>query len=158
MVGLQATAIKTQLGPLLNGIVVYDFWLPWASFATDASREFLKKYQARSAAAGVDLLGYYLPPFGYALMEIVEQAVKGAGSTDDAKLADFMRKATFKTIVGDIKFNKEGEWETAQVLAVQFQGVQGNGVDQFKDPKTEVILWPDKYSTGKIIYPYDPKK
>ena len=22
--------IKTQLGPLLNGIVVYDFWLPWA--------------------------------------------------------------------------------------------------------------------------------
>ena len=158
MVGLQATAIKTQLGPLLNGIVVYDFWLPWASFATDASREFLKKYQARSAAAGVDLLGYYLPPFGYALMEIVEQAVKGAGSTDDAKLADFMRKATFKTIVGDIKFNKEGEWETAQVLAVQFQGVQGNGVDQFKDPKTEVILWPDKYKTGNIIYPYDPKK
>src|SRR5882762_7102778 len=158
MVGLQATAIKTQLGPLLNGIVVYDFWLPWASFATDASREFLKKYQARSAAAGVDLLGYYLPPFGYALMEIVEQAVKGAGSTDDAKLADFMRKATFKTIVGDIKFNKEGEWETAQVLAVQFQGVSGNGVDQFKDPKTEVILWPTKYATGKIIYPYDPKK
>ena len=33
MVGLQATAIKTQLGPLLNGIVVYDFWLPWAGFA-----------------------------------------------------------------------------------------------------------------------------
>ena len=158
MVGLQATAIKTQLGPLLNGIVVYDFWLPWAGFASDEGRDFVKKYQSKSAAAGVDLLGYYLPPFGYALMEIVEQAVKGAGSTDDAKLADFMRKATFKTIVGDIKFNKEGEWETAQVLAVQFQGVQGNGVDQFKDPKTEVILWPAKYSTGKIIYPYDPKK
>ena len=28
MVGLQATAIKTQLGPLLNGFVNYDFWLP----------------------------------------------------------------------------------------------------------------------------------
>src|SRR6516225_1269823 len=28
MVGLQATAIKTQLGPLLNGFVTYDFWLP----------------------------------------------------------------------------------------------------------------------------------
>ena len=42
-----------------------------------------------------------------------------------------MRKATFKTVVGDIKFNKEGEWETAQVMAVQFQGVQGNGVEQF---------------------------
>jgi ABC-type branched-subunit amino acid transport system substrate-binding protein len=28
MVGLQSTAIKVQLGPLLNGIVDYDFWLP----------------------------------------------------------------------------------------------------------------------------------
>jgi len=47
MVGLQATAIKTQLGPLLNGIVVYDFWLPWAGFASDDGREFVKKYQAK---------------------------------------------------------------------------------------------------------------
>jgi branched-chain amino acid transport system substrate-binding protein len=158
MVGLQATAIKTQLGPLLNGIVVYDFWLPWAGFATDAAREFLKKYQARSAAAGVDLLGYYLPPFGYAIMQVVEQAVIGAGGTDDAKLADFCRKNNFKTIVGDIKFNTEGEWTEAQVLAVQFQGISGNSVDQFRDPKTEVILWPTKYKTGDIQYPYDPKK
>ena len=158
MVGLQATAIKTQLGPLLNGIVVYDFWLPWAGFASDEGRDFVKKYQTRSAAAGVDLLGYYLPPFGYALMQVVEQAVKGAGGTDDTKLADFARKNTFKTVVGDIKFNAEGEWETAQVMAVQFQGVKGNDVDQFRDPKTEVILWPTKYRTGNIIYPYDPKK
>jgi branched-chain amino acid transport system substrate-binding protein len=42
------------------------------------------------------------------------------------------------------------------VMAVQFQGVSGNGLDQFKDPKTEVILWPKKYATGKIIYPYNP--
>lgn len=158
MVGLQATAMKTQLGPLLNGIVVYDFWLPWAGFATDAGRDFLKKYQAKAAEAGVDLLGYYLPPFGYALMQVVEQAVKGAGGTDDAKLAEFCRKNTFKTVVGDFKFNAEGEWESAQVMAVQFQGIKGNGVDQFKDPKTEVILWPGKYKTGNIIYPYDPTK
>ena len=158
MVGLQATAIKTQLGPLLNGIVVYDFWLPWAGFASDEGRDFVKKYQTKSAAAGVDLLGYYLPPFGYALMQVVEQAVKGTGGTDDAKLAEFARKNTFKTVVGDIKFNAEGEWETAQVMAVQFQGVSGNGVDQFRDPKTEVILWPTKYKTGNIIYPYDPTK
>jgi branched-chain amino acid transport system substrate-binding protein len=158
MVGLQATAIKTQLGPLLNGIVVYDFWLPWAAFATDEARAFLKKYQAKSAEAGVDLLGYYLPPYGYALMQVVEQAVTGAGGTDDAKLAEFARKNTFKTIVGDIKFNAEGEWETPKVLAVQFQGIKGNDVDQFRDPKTEVILWPKQYKTGNIIYPYDPKK
>ena len=156
MVGLQATAIKTQLGPLLNGIVVYDFWLPWAGFASDEGREFLKKYQAKSAEAGVDLLGYYLPPFSYGRMQVIEQAVKATGGTNDEKLAEYCRKNTFKTVVGDVSFNDEGEWSVAQVLAVQFQGVSGNGVDQFKDPKTEVILWPKKYATGKIIYPYNP--
>jgi branched-chain amino acid transport system substrate-binding protein len=156
MVGLQATAIKTQLGPLLNGIVVYDFWLPWAGFASDEGREFVKKYQTKSEAAGVDILGYYLPPFAYARMQLIEQAVKAVGSTDDAKLAEYCRKSTFKTMVGDVSFNDQGEWATAQVLAVQFQGVSGNGVDQFKDQKTEVILWPTKYKTGNIIYPYAP--
>jgi branched-chain amino acid transport system substrate-binding protein len=156
MVGLQATAIKTQLGPLLNGIVVYDFWLPWAGFASDDGREFVKKYQTKSAEAGVDILGYYLPPFSYARMEVIAQAVTATGGTNDEKLADYCRKTTFKTVVGDVAFNAEGEWATAQVMAVQFQGVSGNGVDQFKDPKTEVILWPKKYATGKIIYPYNP--
>jgi len=156
MVGLQATAIKQQLGPLLNGIVCYDFWLPWAGFATDAGRDFLKKYQAKAADAGVDALGYYLPPFAYARMELIEQAVKGAGGTNDDKLAEFCRKNTFKTMVGDISFNDDGEWSFAQVVAVQFQGIQGNGIEQFRDPKTEVILWPKKYKTGDVIYPYKP--
>jgi branched-chain amino acid transport system substrate-binding protein len=158
MVGLQATAIKTQLGPLLNDIVVYDFWLPWAGFATDEGRAFVKKYQTKAADAGVDLLGYYLPPFGYAMMQVVAQAVTATGGTDDDKLAEYARKSTFKTVVGDIKFNPDGEWQTAQVMAVQFQGVTGNGVEQFTNPKTEVILWPKQYRTGNIIYPYDPKK
>lgn len=156
MVGLQATAIKTQLGPLLNGIVVYDFWLPWAGFASDQGRAFVKKYQAKAAGAGVDSLGYYLPPFAYARMEVVEQAVKAAGGTNDDKLAEACRKNTFKTIVGDIKFNAEGEWNEPQVMAVQFQGISGNGVEQFTNPKSEVILWPQKFKTGNIIYPYKP--
>jgi len=158
MVGLQATAIKTQLGPLLNGIVVYDFWLPWAKFASAEGLAFLKKYQSKSEAAGVDTLGYYLPPFAYARMQVIEQAVKATGGTNDDKLAEHLRKTTYKTVVGDVAFNDQGEWATAQVLAVQFQGVQGNGVEQFTKPETEVILWPKQYATGKMQYPYDPKK
>ena len=88
----------------------------------------------------------------------MQQAVTAAGTTEDAKLAEALRKNTFKTVVGDFKFNAAGEWETAQVMAVQFQGIQGNGVEQFTNPKTEVILWPAKYKTGNIIYPYNPKK
>ena len=154
MVGLQSTAIKMQLGPLLNGIVDYDFWLPWSGLANDESLEFLKKYQARAPSAGVDALGYYLPPFGYAYMQVLQQAVESAKSLDQEKLADALRQGTFKTVVGDIKFGPGGEWVEPRVLTVQFQGITGNDIGQFRDPKTEVILWPPALKTGTIIYPY----
>jgi branched-chain amino acid transport system substrate-binding protein len=161
MVGLQATAIKTQLGPLMNGIVNYDFWLPWSGLANDEALTFLKKYQEKSPAAGVDTLGYYLPPFGYAYMQVLQQAIEGTKSLDDEKLADYLRKNTFKSAVGDIKFGPNGEWVEPRVLEVQYQGITGGDLDQFRKPETEVVLWPDslKKQPGTIQYPYtDAKK
>src|SRR5262249_58912538 len=43
MVGLQATAFKTQLGPLLNGFINYETWVP--SMMTPSADAFLKVYQ-----------------------------------------------------------------------------------------------------------------
>ena len=154
MVGLQSTAIKVQLGPLMNGIVDYDFWLPWSKLATPASLEFLKKYQAEAPAQGIDALGYYLPPFAYAYMQVLQQAVEASQSLNDDRFADALRKDTFKTIVGDIKFGPNGEWIEPRVLAVQFQNVKSNDMEQFRDPKTEVILWPPELKTGEVQYPY----
>ena len=159
MVGLQSTAIKVQLGPLLNGIVDYDFWLPWSGLANDEAKDFLKQYQAKAASAGVDPLGYYLPPFAYGDMQVLQQAVEGTKSLDQDKLADYLRSHTFKTVVGDVKFGPTGEWAEARVMEVQFQNVKANDMEQFKDPKTEVILWPPALKTGDVIYPYtDAKK
>ena len=158
MVGLQATAIKTQLGPLLNGIVDYNFWLPTPAFATPEAMDMLKRYQAKSADAGVDLLGYYLPPFAYSMMQVLQQAVEATKSLDDEKLAAYMRVTTFQTVAGPIQFNEQGEWVEARVLEVQFQNVQGNGVEQFRDLTAEKILWPPAYKTGDVIYPYSDIK
>ncbi|MDR3532121.1 MAG: amino acid ABC transporter substrate-binding protein [Rhodopila sp.] len=154
MVGLQATAIKTQLGPLLNGIVDFDFWQPVGSYATPEALDFLKRYQAKSAAAGVDLLGFYLPPFAYSDMQVLQQAVEGVGSLDQQKLADYLRSHTFHTVAGDITFGPSGEWTESRVLEVQFQNVKGNDVEQFKDPKVEVVLYPPSLKNGNVIYPY----
>jgi branched-chain amino acid transport system substrate-binding protein len=154
MVGLQSTAIKSQLGPLLNGIVNYDFWLPWAKFATPEAKDFLKVYQSRAAGAGVDTLGYYLPPFAYGYMQVLQQAVEGTKSLDQSKLADYMRSHTFKTTAGDVKFAPGGEWTEARVLEVQFRGLKNNDPAQFTDPNTEVILWPPEDKTATIAYPY----
>ena len=158
MVGLQATAIKTQLGPLLNGIVDYDFWQPVGAYATPEALDFLKRYQARSAAAGVDLLGFYLPPFAYSDLQVLQAAVEGVGGLDQQKLADYLRSHTFKTVAGNITFGPNGEWTEARVLEVQFQNVKGNDVEQFKDPKVEVVLYPPSLKNGNVIYPYADAK
>ena len=158
MVGLQATAIKAQLGPLLNGIVDYDFWLPVGDFASPDALAFLAKYQEKAAGAGVDALGYYLPPFAYSDMQVLGQTIEGTKSLDQDKLADYLRTHTFHTIVGDIAFGPNGEWTTPRVLAVQFQGITGHEIDQFMDPKKEVILWPSEYRSGDLRYPYSDAK
>ena len=158
MVGLQSTPIKVQLGPLLNGIVNYDFWLPWTKLATPEGLAFLKKYQAEAPGMGVDVLGYYLPPFGYAYMQVLQQAIESTKSLDDNKLAEALRTGTFKTIVGDIKFGANGEWLEPRVMEVQFQNVKANDMEQFRDPGTEVVLWPPALKTGDIQFPYTDVK
>ena len=158
MVGLQATAIKTQLGPLLNGFVNYDFWLPIDKMIFPGVAEFMKRYQARAAAEGVDVLGYYIAPWGYAQMQVVQQAVEATKSLDDDKLADYVRTSTFKTLVGDVRFGAQGEWAESRVLMVQFQHITGNDVGQFKDISTQVVIWPAQYKSGEMIYPYEKAK
>jgi branched-chain amino acid transport system substrate-binding protein len=159
LVGLQFTSIKTQLGPQLNGIVNYDFWEPAPTLKSAEVSEFLKKYQAKAAGAGVDPLGYYLPPFAYANLQVLAAAVESTKSLDQDKIADFLRSSTIKTIVGDIKWGPNGEWAEARVLAVQFHDVKGGDLEQFRDDSKQTILWPAKYATGKVVYPYtDVKK
>lgn len=158
MVGLQSTVFKTKLGPALNGYVNYDFWLPTKSLTFPGTAEFLQTYQERAGKEGVDPLGYYMGPFGYAYMEVLGQSVTGTNSIDQDKLADHMRKTTFKTIVGDVKFAPNGEWAKSRVLQVQFRGIKGNGVEQFKDPNTQVIITPTDIKSGEVVYPYEKAK
>ena len=158
LVGLQYASIKQQLGPMLNGIVNYDFWEPAKTLEFPGVEEFLKKYQAKAASEGVDPLGYYLPPFAYANLQVLQAAVEGTKSLDQDKLADWLRKNTIKTIVGDLAFGSNGEWKEARVLQVQFHDVQGSDLDQWKTDAKQTILWPDKYATGKAAYPYTSAK
>jgi len=159
MVGLQSAALKTQLGPLLNGMVNYDFWLPAPTMQFPGIMDLLKKYQAKAPGEGVDPLGYYMPPYAYAYLQVLGEAVEGTKGLDQDKLAAYMHDHTFKTVAGDIKFGENGEWAQARVLQVQFQGVKGNDVEQFKNPDTQVIVAPQQYVSGKVRYPYgDAKK
>ena len=155
MVGLQATAFKTQLGPLLNGIVNYETWLPVKSMDFPGAMDLLKKYQERAPGAGTDPLGYYMPVWAYADLQVLGQAIAATQSLDEDKLADYMRNATFKTVVGDVKFGPQGEWAEERTLAAQFQNIKSNSIDEFRNPSKEKIIYPPQFKSGDIIYPYE---
>jgi ABC-type branched-subunit amino acid transport system substrate-binding protein len=78
MVGLQFTTVMTSLGPMLNGIVNYDFWAPESTMMFPGIKEFFAEYQKRAKEAGVDTLGYYLPPFAYSAVQILGSPSRAA--------------------------------------------------------------------------------
>jgi branched-chain amino acid transport system substrate-binding protein len=153
MIGLQLTPIKAQLGSLLNGLVINENYVPEPTMKFPGIDAFLAKYQERARGAGVDPIGFW-SPFGYAELQVLSQAVAAVGAIDQAKIADYMHKAAFKTIIGDVKFGALGEWEKSRILYIQYQNIRDNDINQFRQAGKAVILSPREFKSGELIYPY----
>jgi len=81
--------------------------------------------------------------------------VTATNSLKDEALADYMRKTTFDTVIGPITFGKDGEWTTPRIICLQFQGVSGGDLDQFKDWKRQVVVYPKEYKSVELVYPFE---
>jgi branched-chain amino acid transport system substrate-binding protein len=155
MVGLQATVFKQQLGPLLNGWINYETWVPSKHFLNPDVEAFLKEYQSRAKAAGVDPLGYYLGTWGYAYIEVLGKAVEATKSLNDDKIAEYLRSNPVRTIMGDIRFGKNGEWAESGMMQVQYKGIKGNDLEQFRGMDTQVVVDPPRFATGEAVVPFE---
>ena len=154
MVGLQFASIMTALGPKLNGIVNYDFWVPEPTLKFEGVEAFLAKYQEAAKGQGVDPLGFYLQPYAYAYLQVLEQAINATKSMDHAKVGAHMRTSTYDTVVGKVSFAPNGEWAKTRVLMVQYQGVKDNELATFAKQGTRVVLYPPEWKSGNINFPY----
>jgi len=154
LAGLQAAAIKMQLGEAANGVVNVDLWEPVPPMQFPGVMDFIKKYQAKAPAEGVDLLGYFLPPFAYSELQVLGQAIEASKTLDNDKLAEYMHSHPFHTIEGDLAFGPDGEWTEGRPIWVQYHDIKGHDVEQFREPKTVTILSPPQYKTGDLAYPY----
>ena len=112
------------------------------------------RYSVKPAAAGIDPLGFAWGPFAYAAGQVLMQAVAETKSLDHDKPAAYMHKAKFNTVAGDFSFAQDGEWSQTRQVWTQFQNVQPNNLDQFRDGKVQPIVWPIESKTGNVIYPY----
>jgi len=87
------------------------------------------------------------------------EAVKGVNSIDDDKIAAYLRKTTFKTIMGDWAYGPGGEWTKSGMMQVQYHSIkEGAGLETWKGMSYQTVLTPPALATGKVIYPYEKAK
>ncbi|WP_130736051.1 amino acid ABC transporter substrate-binding protein [Flavobacterium sp. J27] len=154
MIGPQSALVKTQLGPLLNGFVNYEYWVPVPKMNFNGISEMLEKYQHEAIKENIDALGFYVAPLAYAQMQVLEQAINNTGSLEDEKLSNYCRNNHFETVMGNIHFGTNGEWNQPRVVQVQFQNIKNNNIETFMDSSCQVVVSPDAYVSGKFIYPF----
>ena len=155
MIGMLVTPIKVQLGPVANGLIVGENFAAALAPKIPGSADFLKRYGEKAAAVQIDSLGFAWGPFAYSAGQTLAQAVTETKSLDHDKLAEYMHKASFKTVSGDFSFGADGEWSKARMVWTQVQNAQPNNLDQFRDGKAQPIVWPPEAKTGTLIYPYE---
>ncbi len=158
MIGLLITPIKMQLGPMLDGIVIMESFVPAPTFNFPGVADVLKRYREKAKGEKIDPFGHGFVPFGYAAGQVLAQAVEGAKTLDNNKLAEYVHGHTFQTVVGDISYTADGTWTEPRTLFTQFQSVAANNLQQWSDDKVQPILWPPQYKTGTMIYPYAEAK
>lgn len=155
MIGLLATPLKLKMGPEMNGYVNNaEVFVPIPTFDFPGVKELLAKYHTQAKGKGIDPFGYNFAPYGYAAGQVLAQAVQATKSVDHAKLADYMRSHEFDTVVGKIKFGKDGEWATPRMVVTQWQHLKGHSLDELGDLKKWVVVWPPEHKTGDLAYPF----
>ena len=154
MVGLQFTPIMVSLGSLMNGVINFTSYAPEKTMEFPGVQDFLTRYAKRAVEEKVDPLGFYLPPYTYAIGQMLEQAVTATKSLNHKVLAGWLHKNELKTIVGAIRFDELGERARPAVPMVQFQNVADKDLDQFRKPGKQVIVTPP-YKSGEAIVPFE---
>ena len=114
MIGMLVTPIKVQLGPIANGLITGENFAAASGKQISGAADFLKRYGER--AAHIDPLGFAWGPFAYSAGQVLEQAVTATNSLDHDKLAEYMHKASFKTVSGRLLIRKG--WRMVDVAHV----------------------------------------
>lgn len=153
MSGMQYGTNMESLGSMINGIVNYNTYVPELNLP--GTKAFLARYAQLAPKAGADPLGFYVAPFNYASGQALEQAITATKSLNDKVLAKYLHEHEMKTIVGPIRYNKEGEWANPRVMTIQFRGIVDKNLEQFRQPGKEVVLAPDQFKTGDLVWPFE---
>jgi len=134
--GSQATTLPAwpQLGAAGEGVVGTTVSWPNQGFPGLSNlQQFFKQRNEQD-----------IPTYGvvaYAILQVLQQAVEGAKTTDQTKLRHYILSGhVFRTAAGDIKYQSNGTPTYSQIVLQYI-----NGQNQ--------VVWPEKVATGKLVVP-----
>jgi branched-chain amino acid transport system substrate-binding protein len=115
--GITSDEFATIGGPAVIGTLM--------TFPPDPrNRPEAKDVLAKFKAKNYDPEAYTL--YSYAVVEVYKQAAEGAKSVDPKKMAAFIHSgATFKTVIGDLKYDKKGDITRPDYVMYEWKQVAG---------------------------------
>lgn len=133
--GSQVTTLSAwpKLGSAAEG--VFGTTVSWPSQPYQGLAELADAFKAR----GHDTLPTYAI-VGYAILQVLEQAVEGAKTLDQDKLKAYIHSHEFKTVAGNFQYQEDGTPVFSQVVLQYIKG------------KNEVA-WPKEAQTATPIIP-----
>jgi branched-chain amino acid transport system substrate-binding protein len=121
-------------GDLVTGVSLWE-----STSKYPGAQEFVAKYKARYKD---------LPPYqtaaAYGGMQVLEAAVKKAGSFDREKIRDALQALETSTIFGPYKVDAKGSQEAHRAFVFQIQ----KGVRK--------VVWPETHKEANLIFPTPP--
>jgi branched-chain amino acid transport system substrate-binding protein len=133
--GAQVTTLPAwpKLGTAAEG--VFGTTASWPSQGFDGLAELAADYRAR----GLETVSAYAIS-GYAILQVIEQAVTGANTLDEDKLKQYIYSHEFHTAAGNLRYQDDGTTAFSQVLL------------QFINGKNQVV-WPEQARTMTAAIP-----
>ncbi len=114
-------------------VVGYSSWWPDPVLGYPGIKEFTEKYQKRYTK-----LPTYHVTYGYAGLQIMEAAVKEAGSFEPEKVREALATISVLTIRGLFKPNEQG---MSPIESVAFQIQNGK----------RLLVWPEHAAQTKVL-------
>jgi branched-chain amino acid transport system substrate-binding protein len=141
----QGQAFTSQVGSgNADGMMVPDGWYPGYSNPTSAQlvNEYVKQYGGQASGVNSDVAE------AYSVGEVLAQAVKATGGTDNASIITYLHSGvTLSSVQGPVRFDGLGENGAAAAFVFQWQN--GKFVQVLPVGTGSVsLLWPKPAWTG----------
>ena len=134
LVGPATPKFVEELGSAAEFTVGPAPWVPKPALGHPGIREFIDKYERRHGVKP----NYHVAGT-WAEMQVIEAAVKEAGSFDPEKVRNALASISVYTMRGQYKANEQGRSAPSEGVVIQIQ----NG--------KRVIVWPKRFAEAKLL-------